>query len=51
MSPTTFTRIAHLEGLDRHRPAELELAGLVAELGEVAHRRRVGLLQMTELGL
>ena len=31
--------------------ADLELAGLVAELAQVAQRRRVGLLEVAELGL
>ena len=41
---------AHREGLDGHGLADLELAGLVAKLDQMAHRRRVGLLQVTELG-
>ena len=41
---------ADLEGLDRHALAELQLARLVAELDHVAHRRRVGLFQVAELG-
>src|SRR4051794_41178876 len=43
--------LALLERLDGHAVAHLELAGLVAELHEVAHGRSVGLLQVTELGL
>ncbi len=41
---------ADLEGLDGDRLAELQLAGLVAELDDGAHRRRVGLLEVAELG-
>src|SRR5205814_5684524 len=43
-----------LAGLERrggHRLADGQLARLVAELGEVLHRRRVGLAQVAELGL
>src|SRR3954470_3486035 len=43
--------VAGLEGLDRDGLADGQLAGLVAELDEVLHRRRVGLAQMAELGL
>src|SRR3954469_20690967 len=43
--------LAGLEGLDRDGLADGQLAGLVAELDEVLHRRRVGLAQMAELGL
>ena len=42
---------ADLEGLDGDRLAHLQLAGLVAELDQGAHRRRVGLLEVAELGL
>src|SRR3954447_168268 len=43
--------LARLEGLDGHGLADLQLAGLVAELDDVLHRRRVGLAQVAELGL
>src|SRR3712207_3451467 len=43
--------LAGLERLDGHRVADLQLAGLVAELDQVLHRRRVGLAQVAELGL
>src|SRR3954451_6441383 len=42
---------ALLEGLDGHGLAHGQLAGLVAELDDVLHRRRVGLAQVAELGL
>src|SRR3954447_8557035 len=42
---------ARLEGRGGHGVADLQLAGLVAELDEVLHRRRVGLAQVAELGL
>ena len=38
-------------GLDRDGLADLQLAGLVAELREVAMRAGVGLLEVAELGL
>src|SRR5215210_3676276 len=38
-----------LEGLDGHRVAHRQLARLVAELADVAQRRRVGLLEVAEL--
>src|SRR3954451_15927173 len=44
-------RLADLEGLDRDGVADLQLAGLVAELHEVAHGRSAGLLEVAELGL
>ena len=40
--------LADLEGLDGHGVADDELAGLVAELHERAHRRRVDLLEVAE---
>src|SRR3954468_21634389 len=43
--------VAGLEGLDRDGLPDGELAGLVTELDEVLHRRRVGLAQVAELGL
>src|SRR4051794_12702206 len=43
--------VAGLEGLDRHGLAHRQLAGLVAELDDVLHRRRVGLAQVPELAL
>src|SRR4051812_36951822 len=43
--------LAGLEGLDRDGLTDGQLAGLVAELDDVLHRRRVGLAQMPELGL
>src|SRR3954452_1026557 len=43
--------LAGLEGVGAHGVADRQLAGLVAELGEVLHRRRVGLAQVAELGL
>src|SRR3954452_19273168 len=43
--------VAGLEGLDRDGLADRQLAGLVAELDDVLHRRRVGLAQVAELGL
>src|SRR3954454_17876600 len=43
--------VAGLEGLDRHGLANRQLAGLVAELDDVLHRRRVGLAQVPELAL
>src|SRR6185312_896524 len=41
---------ARLEGLDGDRLAQHQLAGLATELDDRLHRRRVGLLEMTELG-
>src|SRR3954463_13848055 len=43
--------LAGLEGLDRDGLADGQLAGLVAELDDVLHRRRVRLAQVAELGL
>src|SRR4051812_36284001 len=43
--------LAGLERLDRDGLADGQLAGLVAELDDVLHRRRVGLAQVAELGL
>src|SRR5215203_2942758 len=43
--------LADLERVDGHGLAHGELAGLVAELGERAHGRRVGLLEVPELAL
>src|SRR5215218_9587111 len=43
--------LALLEGLDGHGLAHLQLAGLVAELLDVAERRGIGLLQVAELAL
>src|SRR3954451_3750591 len=43
--------LAGLEGLDRHGLADGQLAGLVAELDDVLHRRGVGLAQVAELAL
>src|SRR3954452_14087474 len=40
-----------LERVDGHRVAHLQLAGLVAELLDVAHGGGVGLLEVTECGL
>src|SRR4051812_41947238 len=42
---------ADLEGLHGHGVAHQQLARLVAELDEVARRRRAGLLEVAELGL
>jgi hypothetical protein len=42
--------VTRFEDLDGHGLAHLQLAGLVAELDEVAVRRSVGLLQVSELG-
>src|SRR3954447_14104423 len=49
--PGHLDLLADLEGLDRHGVADLQLAGLVAELDEVADRRRGRLAQVAELGL
>ena len=49
--PATLTVWPALEGLDGHGVADVELAGLVAELHEVLVRRGVGLLEVAELGL
>src|ERR687885_1932376 len=49
--PGDLDLLAGLEGLDRDRLADGELAGLVAELDDVLHRRRVGLAQVAELAL
>src|SRR3954471_9089158 len=49
--PGDLDLLAGLEGLDRDGLADQQLAGLVAELHDVLHRRRVGLAQMAELGL
>src|SRR4051795_5212250 len=49
--PGDLHLVAGREGVGGDGVADLELAGLVAELGQVAHRRRVGLAQVTELGL
>src|SRR4051794_4488476 len=43
--------LADLEGLDGDRVADQPLVGVVAELDEVLHRGRAGLLEMAELGL
>src|SRR3954451_10683220 len=43
--------LALLEGVDANGVAHLELTGLIAELHEVAKRRRVGLLEVPELAL
>src|SRR5690349_1593401 len=43
--------VAGLKGLDGHGLADEQLPRLVAELHEVAVSRRIGLLQMPELGL
>src|SRR4051794_11246102 len=43
--------LALLESLDGHRVANLQLAGLVAELLDVAERRGVGLLEVAQLRL
>src|SRR3954452_19381287 len=42
--------LADLEGLHGHGVADLQLAGLVAELDERAHGRGAGLLEVAELG-
>src|SRR4051794_22932957 len=44
-------RLADLEGLDRDGVAHEPLARVVAELDEVLHRGRAGLLEVAELGL
>src|SRR2546421_7778031 len=44
-------RLALLEDLDGYRLAHLKLARLIAELGEPAERRGVGLLEVAALGL
>src|SRR3954452_21405666 len=44
-------RLAGLERLDCDGLPDRQLAGLVAELDDVLHRRRVGLAQVAELGL
>src|SRR3954471_10537369 len=49
--PGDLELLAGLERLDRHGLADGELAGLVAELDDVLHRRRIGLAQMAELAL
>ena len=49
--PEIFTRWPGLERLDGDGLADLQLAGLVAELDEVAVRAGVGLLEVAELGL
>src|SRR4051794_26196303 len=43
--------LADLEHLDRDRVADEQLARVVAELDEVLHRGRAGLLEVAELGL
>src|SRR3954449_5740790 len=49
--PGDLDLLAGLERLDRHGLADGQLAGLVAELDDVLHRRRVGLAQVAELAL
>src|SRR4051812_13906868 len=49
--PGDLDLLARLEGLDRDGLADGQLAGLVAELDDMLHRRRVGLAQVPELGL
>src|SRR5918996_236911 len=49
--PGHLDLLADLERLDGDRVAHRELAGLVAELGDRAQRRRVDLLEVAELGL
>src|SRR5918911_2794837 len=49
--PGDLDLLAGLEGVDGDRLADRELAGLVAELDDVLHRRRVGLAQVAELAL
>ena len=48
--PGDLDLLTGLEDLDGHDLAHQQLAGLVAELDEMAVRGRVGLLQVTELG-
>src|SRR3954469_13466086 len=49
--PGDLHLVAGLERLDRHGVADGQLAGLVAELDDVLHRRGVGLAQVAELAL
>src|SRR5262249_12896909 len=49
--PRDLDRLTDLERLDRHRLADLQLAGLVAELLDDAVGTGVGLLEVAELGL
>src|SRR4051794_36449768 len=48
--PGDLHGLPDLEGLHRHGVAHRELARLVAELADVAQRRRVGLPEVAELG-